>query len=325
MPEIWAPTQININHAAEILRRGGLVAFPTETVYGLGANAASAEAVRSIFTAKGRPSSNPVIVHVSHVDQLIGLGTVPASGYLLAEMFWPGPLTLVIKKTSAVPDAVTAGGETVAVRMPNHPVALDLLRACGLPLAAPSANRSEQISPTTAEHVQLGLGENVDAIIDGGPCIVGLESTVLDITLWPPVILRAGMISGDDIARVLNLSGIETNQHSDALAKSPGQMTKHYAPRTKLIYSPALGSERIDMSVSTGLITTAVPTHEKTRFVKVIEMPDTPSAYARCLYAAFHGMDELALDLILIDPVPSTPQWAAIADRISRAVTKDSF
>ncbi len=189
----FSPEPERIARAAEVLRRGGLVAFPTETVYGLGANALDPNAVAGIFHAKGRPANNPVIVHVAEArDVLRVVADWPEIAERLAQRFWPGPLTLVLPKRAGVPDVVTAGGPTVAVRVPAHPVALALLRAVGVPIAAPSANRSTQLSPTRAEHVQRGLDGLIDLILDGGPTTGGLESTVLDVTTTPPRLLRPG-------------------------------------------------------------------------------------------------------------------------------------
>ncbi|MBY0278237.1 threonylcarbamoyl-AMP synthase [Candidatus Binatia bacterium] len=196
------PVTTDVARAAAILRRGGLVALPTETVYGLGANALDADAVSKIFAAKGRPASNPLIVHVESEAAARSLARRwPEIAARLAAEYWPGPLTLVVEKTDSIPDLVTAGGSTVALRVPAHPIALALLRACGLPLAAPSANRSEAISPTTARHVADSLGPFVDdlLVLDGGPCEVGIESTVVDLTGVTPAVLRVGMKKGSGL------------------------------------------------------------------------------------------------------------------------------
>ncbi|MDQ6611671.1 MAG: L-threonylcarbamoyladenylate synthase, partial [Gemmatimonadota bacterium] len=230
-----APDPDIIHRAAQILKNGGLVAFPTETVYGLGAHALNAEAVRKIFEAKGRPAWNPLIVHVANADRARALtASWPASAELLANAFWPGPLTLVLPKRDVVPDVVTAGLAAVGVRVPSHGVALALINALDGPIAAPSANRFTELSPTTAQHVQGGLGQRVDMILDGGPCDVGIESTVLDLTTDTPTLLRPGVISHDQIVSVLGRD-VRVLQHATDVEGesrlSPGRTERHYAPR----------------------------------------------------------------------------------------------
>jgi L-threonylcarbamoyladenylate synthase len=227
-----------ISQAAEILRAGRLVAFPTETVYGLGANALDGAAVQRIFEAKGRPLTSPLIVHVPSIEAARELASVwPREAQLLAEKFWPGPLTIVVPKAPQVPDLVTAGLPSVGLRMPAHPLALELLRATQLPLAAPSANRFTELSPTTAEHVREGLGDRVELVLDGGPCGVGIESTVLSLAGPRPRILRPGAVTQTQIEAVIG--PVEVG----AGAESPGQHPKHYSPRTKVILgdSPKTG------------------------------------------------------------------------------------
>ncbi len=222
------PSAEVIEEAARRLRAGELVAFPTETVYGLGANALDADAVRRIFTAKGRPSYNPIIVHVADVNGARRVVSEwPESAARLAQRFWPGPLTLVLPRRPEVPDAVTAGLDTVAVRVPAHPVALALLRAAGIPIAAPSANPSTRVSPTTARHVAESLGDRVAMIIDGGPTSVGIESTVLDVSHDRPVLLRPGMISQADLAEVVGDIATATHAAEGKARPSPGMMEKH--------------------------------------------------------------------------------------------------
>jgi L-threonylcarbamoyladenylate synthase len=200
----YTPAADAIAHAAHVLQEGGLVAFPTETVYGLGANALDPAAVAKIFAAKGRPATNPIIVHIATIDEASALaGAWPDVAQQLADRFWPGPLTLVLPKQAHVPDLVTAGGATVALRMPAHPVALALLRACGFPLAAPSANRSSELSPTLPEHVLRGLADRIDLLLDAGPTSGGLESTVLDLTTQPPRLLRPGLVTIAELEALL--------------------------------------------------------------------------------------------------------------------------
>jgi len=281
-----------INRAAELLRAGRLVAFPTETVYGLGANALDANAVRRIFEAKGRPLTSPLIVHVESIEQARGLASAwPETAEKLARKFWPGPLTIIVPKAAKVPDEVTAGLPSVGLRMPAHPVALELLRAAGIPLAAPSANRFTQLSPTTAEHVRAGWGDAVDMILDGGPCTVGIESTVISLVCARPRILRPGVISRTDIEAVIG--PVEVG----AGAESPGQHPKHYSPRTRVVLgdSPSEG--------------------QGVRWA----MPSDPTVCAEQLYRALHELDAHGYDWIAIDLPPDTPEWAGVRDRLHRA------
>lgn len=278
--------------AVALLRAGRLVAFPTETVYGLGANALDEAAVRRIFEAKGRPLTSPLIVHVATVEMARELASEwSPEAEALARRFWPGPLTLVVPKKGCVPDLVTAGLPSVGLRMPAHPVALELLRACGLPLAAPSANRFTEVSPTTAEHVRAGLGDAVDLVLDGGACAVGIESTVVSLAGPRPRILRAGMISQPEIEAVIG------PVESGAGAEAPGQHPKHYSPRTRVVLgeSPRAG-----------------------RGVRP-EMPGEPGAYAERLYRVLHELDGAGYDWIGFDEVPEGPEWAGIRDRLQRA------
>ncbi|MFA0751515.1 MAG: hypothetical protein SLRJCFUN_001918 [Candidatus Fervidibacter sp.] len=239
--KIWrvnpeAPEKDAIAEAADILRSGGLIAFPTETVYGLGANALNEEAVRKIFAAKERPAWDPLIVHISHPDMVKDLvAVVPETFWRLAERLMPGPLTVVLPKRPTVPDAVTAGLPTVAIRMPNHPVALALIEAAGVPIAAPSANRFGRPSPTRAEHVLADLGDRIDGILDAGPTTVGVESTVVDLTVTPPTILRPGGVSREALAEILGEVAIaETPRREGKPMPSPGMMPRHYAPAVPL-------------------------------------------------------------------------------------------
>ena len=252
------PDESVIRQAADILRDGGLVAFPTETVYGLGANAWNAQAIAGIYVAKGRPSNNPLIVHVADVEAAGEIVTEwPDAAARLAEQFWPGPLTLVLPKNPALPDNVTGGGPTVGVRVPSHPVALALLRISGLPVAAPSANLSEQLSPTRAEHVWEQLNGRIHALLDGGATTGGLESTVLNLTTKYPTLLRPGLITpaqieaviGPILRRVTSVSATETN----APLAAPGQMARHYAPRAPLeIVRYGSGGDRAKALVAEG-------------------------------------------------------------------------
>jgi L-threonylcarbamoyladenylate synthase len=311
-----------ITEAARVIQGGGLVAFPTETVYGLGANALDARAVSRIFQAKGRPASNPLIVHVASAEAVTQVAEVGDVAARLMNAFWPGPLTLVLPKKSTVPKIVTAGGATVGVRQPRHPVARMLLEAAGVPIAAPSANRSEEISPTRAEHVEASLGDAVDIILDGGSTDVGLESTVLDITIMPPRLLRPGMVTRAQIADVLGseVAGVDSPSGAkDRIARSPGQMLRHYAPRTPLrlvddVWAAALASTRPVAVIAITPATTELPTGITARI-----MPADAHRYAAALYHTLHEFDKVGADEILVETPPSDEPWHAIRDRLARA------
>lgn len=302
------PTRADIAQAARVLRLGGLVAFPTETVYGLGANALDPKAVRRIYAAKGRPSSSPLIVHVASVEMAKTIvADWPAEATRLAERFWPGPLTLVLPKLPIVPDDVTAGLPTVGVRVPAHPLALELIAAAGVPIAAPSANRFTQISPTEAEHVRLGLGSAVDIVLDGGPTQVGIESTVLSLVGGRAELLRPGMITQVEIEEQIGPIGL--HQPGTGSHISPGLHPKHYSPATKL------------------LITTDLPPGrgaylwwrtDRAAAVRV-RMPEDPALYARDLYSVLHRLDREDLQYIAVEPPPESMEWAGIWDRLRRA------
>ena len=319
---IYPANSFHIEAAARLLKDGELVAFPTETVYGLGADARRAEAVAKIYAHKGRPNWNPLIVHVADIAGAAQIAVWNEVAQTLAEQFWPGPLTLVLPSRGAVCAAVSAGLPSVAVRVPAHPVALELLRACDLALAAPSANRSQQISPTTAAHVQSSLGADL-FILDGGPCSVGLESTVLDLSHTRPRILRPGALGAHDLEPFLGPIETASDAVTDEMPRaSPGQMARHYAPRAPVrlfahltdahFHAVALGSGQ-----SLGVLAlepTKLSAHE-------ILMPADPSAYARRLYAALHELDAANVGLILIEAVPASAEWDAVRDRLKRAAT----
>ena len=333
-----SPDEAVIAQAAEILRSGGLVAFPTETVYGLGANAWDARAVAGIYAAKGRPSNNPLILHVAEVEAARQLVTEwPDSAARLAEQFWPGPLTLVLPKNPDLPDNVTGGGPTVGVRVPAHPVALALLRGCGLPIAAPSANLSEQLSPTRAEHVMEGLNGRIHAILDGGATTGGLESTVLNLTTKYPTLLRPGLITpaqleavvGPIKRRVPTVSTAEPN----APLPAPGLLARHYAPRAPLEMNYSIGLHRVKALLdagevvgwlchAAGLLDYRRKHGEVFPGLYALQMPDDPEAYAAVLYDRLHELDNLGVTRIIVDAVPNTEVWLAIRDRLQRAATK---
>lgn len=276
-----------IRKAAAIIRQGGLVAFPTETVYGLGANALDPNAVERIYRAKGRPAESPLIVHAADEEMARSLVTEwPAMAAQLAARHWPGPLTLVLPKAAHVPDRATAGLPTVGIRVPAHPVALELIRESGVPIAAPSANRFMQLSPTETRHIDAALA---DFVLEGGPAQVGIESTVISLAGGHPVLLRPGAITIEGVA--------PPAASTEGAHPSPGMHARHYAPRTRLIVGepPAQGRGY------------------------VWRLPDDPATAARTLYATLHDLDAMNLDWIAVTPPPDTPEWAAVRDRLKRA------
>jgi len=318
--------QTAVHRAAELLRSGEVVALPTETVYGLAANALDARAVERIFRVKGRPAHNPIIVHVASIDMAKRcVAAWPELAGRLAKAFWPGPLTLVLPRAKDIPSVITAGGKTVGVRWPSHPFIQAVIRECGFPLAAPSANPSNRVSPTTAEHVRKSLGDKIRLIVDGGQAQVGLESTVLDISDFPPRLLRPGMIHELALLAVsveLVLGDIEGTE----FLKSPGLLRKHYAPRAKLVvWSWRDEGELKARSAECGVRSSRVHVVAHTRipacagFGRVSVIPHDPTAFARAIYAELHQCDEAGAELIVVEALPDAPEWRAIADRLRRA------
>jgi L-threonylcarbamoyladenylate synthase len=293
-----------LDRAAEILLNGGLVAFPTETVYGLGANALDPAAVARIYEVKQRPFASPLIVHVA--DETMARTVTaewPERAQVLAKKFWPGPLTLVLKKAEAISSLVTAGLPSIGIRVPAHPIALALIRRAGIPIAAPSANRFSEISPTTAAHVRRSLGDRVDMIIDGGPTQVGIESTVASLVRVPPAVLRPGMISQTELETT---TGVSWDREKDVphISESPGQYARHYAPRTPFYVlepdtKPPAGRGRI------------------------LQMPADLKAYAHRLYSELHQADNEGWDWIAVIQPQNTPEWSGVLDRLRRASTPD--
>lgn len=338
--QLLSSSQVELETAAQCLKAGGLVAFPTETVYGLGADAENPEALAKLYAVKGRPTHHPVIVHVASAQQLSQWAVdIPEAARALAKAFWPGPLTLILKRSSRVPDAVTGGQDTVGIRVPDHPVALALLQVFGGGVAAPSANRFGRLSPTTAQHVQADLGSDVDAILDGGPCQVGVESTIVAFREGQPIILRPGLITEDQIQQALQKASGSfepqpanlVNTPTSTVSRAPGTLASHYAPRTPLrLFSgqelqqqladvqaqSSAGAERIGVMALSDVSAAASPSFSCETW---IEMPNSPEVYARWLYATLRDLDALGLSCIWVERVPADAQWAAVADRLARA------
>jgi L-threonylcarbamoyladenylate synthase len=318
-----------VKRAAALLRAGEVVALPTETVYGLAANAWDEKAVARIYEIKGRPAHNPIIVHVAGNEMARTCATGwPAVAAQCSKAFWPGPLTLVLPRSRNIPDIVAAGGDTVGIRWPGHPFIQAVIRECGFPLAAPSANLSNQISPTNAGHVRSQLDGRIPLIVDGGQSQVGIESTVLDLTVNPPRILRPGMIHAESLAAVAGrlaespAPGGQVQVH----LKSPGQLLKHYSPKARLVVAQwrndaelrARLAELPHASATCYIIAhTKIPGGFEAANVSVI--PHDAEAFARALYAELHRCDAAGAGLIVVEAPPESPEWSGIADRLRRA------
>lgn len=323
-----------VREAVALLRQGEVVVLPTETVYGLAANALDPVSVQRIYSVKGRPAHNPIIVHVASKPMLAECVTHwPEAAEQLARAFWPGPMTLVLPKSGRIPDIVTAGGTTVAVRWPQHPFMQAVILGCGFPLAAPSANLSNCLSPTTAGHVSRQLGERVPLIVDGGDCNVGIESTVVDLTSTPPRVLRPGMISSESILATVGagdsgVSGSSATSGRGAL-KSPGLLAKHYSPRARLLLlewkdEPDLLRQLSERGIQPGA-DIQVLSHSRIpmggRFPHVNVIPHDAEAFARGLYAELHRCDDAGARWIVVEMPPDQPMWHGITDRLRRAAT----
>ena len=294
--------------AVEVLRGGGLVAFPTETVYGLGADAANPRALRRLFAVKGRPADHPVIVHVARAAQLDDLGRdVPEVAHAFARAFWPGPLTIVVRRDPArVALEATGGRETVGIRVPAHPVALELLESFGSGIAAPSANRFGRVSPTTAQHVRDDLGADVEVVLDGGPSAVGVESTIVDVSGGQPVVLRVGAISDEQLASV---AGAALSHRTDGTIAAPGTLASHYAP-----------DARVELVLADALQARASTLRRQGLAVGVLDAPADPARYAQVLYQGLRDLDRSGVDVILaVAPSDAGGVGAAVADRLRRA------
>ncbi|MDB4874768.1 MAG: translation factor [Gemmatimonadetes bacterium] len=316
-----APDPAVIDRAAALLRAGRLVAFPTETVYGLGANALDSAAVDRIYTAKGRPAYNPLIVHVANAARALDVVREwTATADALASAFWPGPLTLVLRKRDEIPDGVTAGLSSVAVRVPRHAVAQALLEASNLPIAAPSANRSMMLSPTTGVHVASSLGDVVDLILDAGPTVVGIESTVLDLTTATPTLLRPGSISVPEIEAVIGAIAIATSAKSGVGRASPGMMDRHYSPRARLLLVDAADvAATLDHERGGGRRVGALVVASLLQDAGVTRMPRDAAGYAAQIYNVLHALDNAGYDVIVVERVPDGAEWLGVRDRLERA------
>lgn len=313
-----------VGEAAALLAAGGVVAFPTETVYGLGADAANPEAVERIFRIKGRPADHPLIVHLGEMAQMRDWALdIPEEAYLLAKRFWPGPLTLILRRDSRVPGVVTGGQDTVGLRIPGHPVALDLLRRFGGGIAAPSANRFGRISPTTARHVFEELGDRLELIVDSGPCRIGLESTIVSLAGARPQLLRPGAISVAEIEGVLGGGRLSCRSSSGRL-RAPGMHRSHYAPRKPFrVIEWAMIRESVNCMREAGskvvVITFQSRVDDLPDNVAFQVMPGDPDDYARELYAVMRALDNGDFDSIVADAPPDVPRWQAVRDRLYRA------
>lgn len=324
MTKLLKHSERSLDQAALCLQNGGLVAFPTETVYGLGAHAYQERAIEAVFKVKNRPFRDPLIVHVADIETLQALTTeVPREAYKLIAEFWPGPLTFVLPKSERVLPLINAGFETVAVRMPQHPLALKLIKKVGAPLVAPSANPFQYVSPTSAQHVMDQLGGKIDMILDGGRCAVGLESTVLDMSVSPPRILRPGSIWREKISKVLGIEVAESSSHveNDTLA-APGMMENHYQPRCPVVLydneaPPPAHNQRVGLIVKQG-----TPPLGSWSMVRVLSTSGYLPEMASRLYAVLREMDRLDLDVIMAPTFGDTGLEAALSDRLRKAASK---
>ncbi len=315
-----------IKSASTLLKAGQLVGFPTETVYGLGCDAGNADALARLYRVKGRPGDHPVIVHLASVDQLADwASTVPDEALALAEKFWPGPMTLILRKSDKVLPAVSGGQDTVGLRIPSHPIALALLKEFNSGIAAPSANKHGKISPTTAEHVKTELGDLVAKVLDGGQCSVGIESTIIDLSSQTPRILRPGMITMEEIESVLKTaSKSKTDSEDNSVApRAPGTLSSHYAPTTgmKLFAHNNLPraiatAENLMMHVSVMAFSDPI---ECGAVIVWKQLSEDPAECARQLYATMRELDSSGADYIVVEEPPELPEWMGILDRLRRA------
>lgn len=304
-----------LRRAAQILRAGGLVAFPTETVYGLGADAANEKAMARLYAVKRRPADHPVIVHFADAEKAFAWAReVPEAARKLAARYWPGPLTLILKRSAAAKDFVTGGQDTVGLRVPSHPVAQALLKEFSGGIAAPSANRFGLVSPTTAAHVRDDLGADVDLVVEGGASEVGIESTILDLSGPRPVLLRPGRVSKEDLEAVIG----EILERTPASPRYPGGMERHYAPRTpaQMVFPYELDKAIAQAKEDVAVLAFSRPDERVDYWLR---MPREPKAYAQRLYAALRELDTAGCERILIEAPPESPEWGAVRDRLKRA------
>ncbi|HEU4388721.1 MAG TPA: L-threonylcarbamoyladenylate synthase [Blastocatellia bacterium] len=320
------PERPEIEQAADVIRSGGLVAFPTETVYGLGANAMDQSAIQRLFEVKGRPHDNPLIVHIANLDMLAPIARgLDARVQALTARFWPGPLTLVLERNTAVPSIVSAGLSTIAVRMPNHQVALALISAAETPVAAPSANRSGRPSPTTSQHVESDLGDQVDLILDSGPTRIGIESTVLDMTSARPAILRPGWITRDAVAEII---GPVLEPSPEMLARSPGTRHRHYTPRAPVLLVEKRWRGSLRNLCLENLKKGRVAYVGHTRLgitdpqLSAITLDDSADSYGRRIYAALREMDEKAPAVMIVEGIEESGEGEAVMERLRRAASE---
>lgn len=315
-----------IESAVSILKDGGLVAMPTETVYGLACDARNEKAVQALYRLKGRPGNHPVIVHLANAGQLDGWAVdIPETARVLAERFWPGPMTLILKKHPSVPDTVTGGQQTVGIRIPSHPVALQLLKAFDGGIAAPSANKFGKISPTTAAHVRADLGDEIPLVLDGGACDVGVESTIIDCTNGERLrILRPGQLALDTIQQALQEAGLDIPIDAFKPQKTPdvrvsGSLESHYAPNAAVqMLSLAEIRSRNEKPNPSVAVMSFEPKPEGASFPWV-EMPRDAKTYSQLLYATLRGLDSEGVQQILVETLPMLPEWEAVQDRLKRA------
>jgi L-threonylcarbamoyladenylate synthase len=304
-----------VRRAAEILRRGGLVAFPTETVYGLGADAANPKAIERLYRVKGRPVEHPVIVHFADAERAFAWAReVPGAARKLAARFWPGPLTLILKRSPLAQGSVTGGQDTVGLRVPSHPVARSLLGEFNGGIAAPSANRFGRVSPTTAAHVREDLGGDVDLVLEGGPSEVGIESTIVDLSGGAAVLLRPGAITQEQISQL----GISFQDRSESSPRHSGGLERHYAPRTpaRLVATHELDKVIAEMGNRVAVLAFSRPDERVDYWLR---MPRDPAAYAQRLYGSLRELDTAGCEAILVEAPPGAPEWAAVRDRLNRA------
>ncbi len=316
-------TDRDIERAVSVLRSGGLVAFPTETVYGLGADAGNSAAVRKIFEAKGRPAAHPVIVHLADAVQIANWAReVPAAAHTLARRFWPGPLTLILSRAKGVSEVVTGGQDTVALRVPSHPLAQQLLARFGGGIAAPSANRHGRVSATTADHVRREFGAAVECVLDGGEAGIGIESTIIDLSRRHATLLRPGWITASEIEKAL---GTPLAAPGADAPRAPGSLAAHYAPRTPLTLAD--GDLALELAASLVRQGRRVAVLARSRAQPLLQglewaaAPQDAAGYAHALYASLRRLDEAGCDAIIVEKPPQTPEWAAINDRLARAAT----